>query len=91
MKKEKEGVMAARRRVDVARGKIQSIAGSSKATRVFSSAKFPVCEGRGVHTSVFGEDSISRIQHTLAVGDADVVKQRLLGSPCEAGAGIVSE
>jgi hypothetical protein len=76
--KEKQAVEAARRRVDAAKEKIQRLAGSSRATRVFSSAKFPAREGRGIHPSVFGDMKYSRCK-----GSAHQIPT----SPVDAGSG----
>ena len=78
MKKEKQAVEGARRRVDAAKEKIQRLAGSSRATRVFSSAKFPVREGRGIHPSVFGDMQYSRCERT---------RHQIPTSPVDAGSG----
>lgn len=65
VRKEKENVDAARRRVEAAGDRIGRLAGSSKATRVFSSAKFPPCQGRGVHSSVMGDHALAGSERCL--------------------------
>jgi hypothetical protein len=55
---EKQNVDAAKRRVDAASERIGRLVGSSRATRVFSSAKFPACDGRGMHPSVLGDKAL---------------------------------